>query len=735
MRSAEKAVPAAHRLRAAGCAVTAGLLALGAGGARGADGTPELKRLSLEDLMTLEVKEVTTASKRPEKETDAPGMVYVIDKNDIRLRGYTQLKDVLKDLPGMETIENNFSEFGTLVAVRGLVGNNQIVLMVNGMRVNPPGGEDLPIRSDISIRNVEQIEVVYGPGSTLYGRDAVSAVINIKTKAPGESLNAEADVAAGLNNEHDLYGSFGKVFNKDRNISLSGYVQYHDSDLTRLDKDYPDWWRAYQQAADEKGGVGAVPARQDFGLNAFTRFEAGDFSLQGWFRDSRRSSAEGYAYPPVLSYLPQAIWQDSSLVVEAKDSAQLNAMMRLDSTLTYNRYEIDPNTRYTWPLNATTWNLGDYKYGIGSSISLEETLRVDFSKDISLLAGLVAATYDVIPKSTVPGGADPSGNVVQQGGNWVYYDTLGGPPISVPRVVEVKYQTTGGYLEGNWQALSGLKFFAGMRSDWDSRIDGMSFTPRAGVVANLTPEFTAKYTFSTAYVAPPAYFENATYDNGTLLAVSNPDLQPEKTQNHEVDFNYTEKNYQLGLGLYHGNQKNLFMISDTALPENIIRQVVYLSPTDPTQTRILAHSVNGGDSYNEGADLYGRATFGAISPWASYSVVRFEETENGVTTGLPGISQHNGRLGVSWAVTSRFSLTPSLVIRSKPQDLTPYMATFEDSVPYEINLYALWAVTKHLELFADLRNITDHRYILTSFAGGAAPQEAFNGMVGLKLGF
>ena len=728
-------VPSSQRFHSWVGAVCAGVLALGIGVARGADGAPpELRRLSLEDLMQLDVKEVTTASKRPEKETEAPGMVYVIDKNDIRLRGYAQLKDVLKDLPGMETIENNFSEFGTLAAVRGIVGNNKIILLVNGMRVNPPGGEDLPIRSDISIRNAEQIEVIYGPGSTLYGRDAVSAVINIKTKEPGESLNAEADIAAGLNNARDLYGSFGKVFNKDKNVSLTGYVQYHDSDLTRLDKTYPAWWRAYQQVADTKGGAGSPPLRQDFGLNGFARFEAGDFSLQGWFRDSRRSSGEGYAYPPVLGYLNEAIWQDSSVVIEAKDSAQLNSMMRLDSTLTFNRYEIDPNTRYIWPADVHDWYLNDYKYGLGSSISLEETLRVDFSKDVSLVAGVVATEYDVIPKSTVPGGADPGGNVVQQGGDWVYYEYLGGPAIHVPRVVEVKYHEVGGYLEANWQMLPWLKFLGGVRSDWDSRINGVSFTPRAGVVASLQ-EFTAKYTFTTAYVAPPPYFENATYDNGTLLAVANPDLKPEKSMNHEVDFNYTEKNYQLGVALYHGDQKNLFLISDRGLPQNIIRDVVYLSPTDATQTRKLAHSANGGDSFNEGADLYARATFGVISPWASYSVVRFEETENGITTGLPGISQHNGRLGVTWAVTSQFSLTPSLVIRSKPQNLTADMSGFEDNVPYEINLYALWAITKNVEVFADLRNITDHRYILTSFSGGAAPQEAFNGMLGLKLGF
>lgn len=693
--------------------------------------TPPLKRLTLEDLMRLEIKEVTTASKRPEKMTEAPGMVLVVDKNDIRLRGYSSLKDVLRDLPGMEVVENNFSEFGTLVPVRGISGNNKIVVLVNGMRINPPGGENLPLRSDFSIRDAEQIEVIYGPGSTLYGRDAVSAVINVKTRTPGEALNAEADIAAGLHNERELYGSFGKVFNKERNISLSGYVQYHDSDLSRLDKDYPEWWRDYEAVAAPKGGQGSPPTRHDFGLNGFARFEAGDFSLQAWYRNSRRSSAEGYS--PVLGYLPDAIWQDSSLVVEAKDSAQLNSMMRLDSTLTFNRYEIDPETRYIWPASPTAWFMNDYKYGIGTSYSLEETLRVDFSKDLSLLAGLVASTYNVIPKSTVPGGAAPGGNVIQQGGDWIYYETLGGPAVHVPRVVEAKYQEVGGYLEGNWQALPWLKLICGVRSDWDSRINGVSFTPRAGVVANITDELTAKYTFTTAYVAPPPYFGNATYDNGTLLAVSNPDLKPEESMNHEVDLNYTEKNYQLGMALYRGDQKNLLLISDRGLPQNIIREVVYLSPTDPTQTRKLAHCANGGDSYNQGVDLYGRATFGAFSPWASYSVVQFEENLNGVTSGLPGISQQNGRLGLTWAVTSQFSITPSLVIRSKPQGLGADVSDLQERTPYALNLFALWAVTKNVEIFADLRNITDHRYALTSVAGWALPQEAFSGMVGLKL--
>ena len=95
--------------------------------------------------------------------------------------------------------------------VRGVVGNNKIVLLVNGMRVNPPGGEELMIRSDISVRFADQIEIIYGPGSTLYGQDAISAVINIKTRRPGDAT-VEVMGGYGLDDTKEGYASFARTF-------------------------------------------------------------------------------------------------------------------------------------------------------------------------------------------------------------------------------------------------------------------------------------------------------------------------------------------------------------------------------------------------------------------------------------------------------------------------------------------------------------------------------------------
>ena len=118
---------------------------------------PAYESMSLEEL--LQVPVVVTASRQDEAVTDAPATTVVITREEIRLRGYAFLKDVLRDLPGMETQEYFNSQIGTRVPVRGQLGNHKIIVLVNGMRVNPPGGENMVFRSDISVRDADQIEV------------------------------------------------------------------------------------------------------------------------------------------------------------------------------------------------------------------------------------------------------------------------------------------------------------------------------------------------------------------------------------------------------------------------------------------------------------------------------------------------------------------------------------------------------------------------------------------------
>ena len=693
-----------------------------------------LKALSIEELMSLEVATVSTVSRRTERANEAPATVIVITASDIRLRGYRTLTDVLRDLPGMETIEYYFSEFGSQVPVRGINGNNKIVVLLNGMRVNPPGGANFPFRNDFSVRNADRIEIVYGPGSTLYGQDAISAVINVITRKPGDSAGGEIGLDGGLHSERDGWVTFGGLLDKANKIRLTGHASYHDSDLTRLDKEYPAWWEPYREKALQHGS-GAEPYRQDYGLNLFARLEVGDASLQAWYRDSRRSSSES-GYPP--AYVKEAVWEDRSLVVEGKDTRSFEAGRKLDSALTYSRYEIDPSSRYVFDVPGLTnqWFLNDYKYGIGEGYTLEETFRMPVNDRLSFLCGAMAGTYSVIPKSTVPGGADPDGDVVSQGGSWTYTIPGDSKTYQVNRVVKSDYQTYAGYTEAAWSIFDDLKAIAGTRVTKDTRFDDIPFTPRAALIYDLTDALTAKYIYTRAYVAPASYFADATYDNGTLLATSNPNINPETAETHEINLNYSRKKVNMGLSAYYGLQHDIITVSDTAAPQNVVEPVVYLDG-DPDQPRTLVHSANGGDGKRYGADLYGRVTWRDASLWGSYSFVHAEQTEQGISDDVPGISKHNGRLGLTWAVTQKLFVTPSLMMRSTPEDVPAGKLSHELQNPWQLDMNVLYQLTPRIDFFINVRNLTDHHYALSGFGNNrqAIPQETLSGVVGMRGSF
>ena len=88
-------------------------------------------------------------------------------------------------------------------------------------------------------------------------------------------------------------------------------------------------------------------------------------SIQAWYRWSSRSSAEAYA-PGILYYVNEGEWADSQIVVEAKNRQDFSDTFQLNSSLSYNRYEISPDARYVFPASPTELFLGDHKYGLGT---------------------------------------------------------------------------------------------------------------------------------------------------------------------------------------------------------------------------------------------------------------------------------------------------------------------------------------------------------------------------------
>lgn len=693
------------------------------------------------DLAELLNMEITTASKSAERATEAPGMVYVITKEDIRLRGYSTLGDVLKDLPGMETSEYYYSEQGTLVPVRGVVGNNKLLLLVNGMRVNPPGGEELMIRHDVSVRFADRVEVVYGPGSTLYGQDAISAVINIITQQPDESLRTlDAVGAYGLHNTIDAGASFGFKLRKDTDspITVTGYATLRRSDLSDPAEQIPEWWANFQaqMATFEGRSADDKAVRHDLGYNLFGRIESDTASMQAWFRESSRSSSEGAGEGgnvPVLYFIDEAVWRDRSLVVEGAHKLQLTDALALYSALTFNRYEVDPDSRYVFPVPPGLY-LDDFKYGISSGVSLEERFQYDIADRSRATVGFNFWHFDILPKVSVLGGADPDGDIVSQAGEIIYFTEQGNPDTEqrINRAIDLVYTQVGAYAEVSHGFTDHLRGVAGVRVDVNSRYSQVPVSPRAALTYNgIDERLTLKYIFSMAYVQPAPFFAHNVWDNGWQISGGNQSLSPERAMSNELNISWTDRNLIGGVSTYFNRLSNLLVPSHSELPQTIVAEAVYLPNGD---SRRLAQSINLGSSQSYGLDLYGRFSMGIVSAWGSYSYVDYTQTFNGQEAGLQQLSRHNVRLGVTVKPLPSVSITPSLVLRSTPENLRE---TYNDvgisvETPHEINLNVMYSPLDELDIFATVRNVTNHHYAVRGSAG-PAPQEPLSGFAGARF--
>jgi outer membrane receptor protein involved in Fe transport len=695
---------------------------------------PSLDELSLGQLLDAKI---ITASRVAEKASEAPATVYVITKQDIRARGYSTLADVLKDLPGMETVEQYYSEQGTLVPVRGVVGNNKIVLLVNGMRVNPPGGEELMIRNDVSVRFAEQIEVIYGPGSTLYGQDAISAVINIRTRSPSD---LQADVLGGYGNNRsgEGFAGFGWKWREhtDTPLSVSGYVSYRTSRLDDFSKSYSAWWQKYEDYLSPLGR-GGPPTRGDFGLNVFGRVESKNASLQAWYRQSARSSSEGSGEggaSPVLFFVPEAKWRDQALVVEGQHALQLADRVALHSILVFNRYEAGTDSRYIFPNGAGDLFLTDFKYAIGTSTSLEEKLDVEVGTSTRLMFGVVGTSYDVIPKTSVPGGAHPTGDIVSQAGSVVYYTEANNPAsrVELHRAVDLHYRQGGVYAEAAQRLHDKVRFIAGVRVDANSRFKEIPVSPRAAIVYNALDRLTLKYIFSMAYVAPAPAFAYNIFDNGVQISSGNASLKPERALANEVNLTWKTDDLLISASGYLNFQSDLLLISQSEAPGTVIANV-FVNP-DGTGPRRLTQSINLGSGHSAGLDLSSRYNIGPVATWASYSFVDVKRNIAGVTSGLSQISAHNVRAGLTWNILPNLSFTPSLVLRSTPANLTATYAIpgVKLSTPYEVNVNVLYSPIERFDVYLTIRNVTNNHYALRGISG-PAQQEPIWGMAGLRF--
>jgi iron complex outermembrane receptor protein len=303
----------------------------------------EMATLSLEDLMNVEV---TSVSKTKERIADAPAAVTVITQDDIQQSGLQNIPEILRLAPGL-FVQHGGQLTGWSIGSRGFAEtfDNKLLVLQDGRTVYTPYFSGTYWNTvDYVLADLDRIEVIRGPGSTLWGSNAVNGVINITSKPAKETqgllLNSrlgtdESDVSVRYGNKIDdrtyyrIYGKGQAWDDLNGGTPLANINQWQDSrggfriDRYATDKDTVTLQGdAYYQSISDAGALEEpVPGyTHDYhsGANVLGRWthvvsDKSDYTLQAYYdRFDNRDSAVDYRqdtfdvdYQHHLAYTPR----------------------------------------------------------------------------------------------------------------------------------------------------------------------------------------------------------------------------------------------------------------------------------------------------------------------------------------------------------------------------------------------------------------------------------------------
>jgi iron complex outermembrane recepter protein len=229
----------------------------------------QLKSLSLEQLGNVQV---VTETKEPTEVWDTPAAIFVLTQEDIRRSGVTSVPDALRLVPGVNVARVSGSR-NWAVGIRGLADqySKYVLVLIDGRSVySPLFGGVLWTINNVMLEDIDRIEVIRGPGGTIWGSDAVNGVINIITKPAKDTQGLLASAGGGSLDEdtEDLrYGA--RSHDLDFRVYGFGFVrgaEYHQDGQPNY-----DWSRFGQLGvrADWKAGRDDLTCQGDAYLGRF----------------------------------------------------------------------------------------------------------------------------------------------------------------------------------------------------------------------------------------------------------------------------------------------------------------------------------------------------------------------------------------------------------------------------------------------------------------------------------
>src|ERR1700732_3544672 len=186
----------------------------------------DLTQVSIEDLMNVEV---TSVSKKGQKLSQVAAAIFVITPEDIRQSGATNIPDLLRMVPGMDVAQINSNTWA--ISARGFNFQfaSKLLVLIDGRAVYSPlfGGVYWDT-VDVPLDDIERIEVIRGPGGTVWGANAVNGVINIITKSAEETQGGLVTGGGGVQAQGFGTVQYGGKINEDNKYRI--FTKYASND-------------------------------------------------------------------------------------------------------------------------------------------------------------------------------------------------------------------------------------------------------------------------------------------------------------------------------------------------------------------------------------------------------------------------------------------------------------------------------------------------------------------------
>ncbi len=521
-----------------------------------------LDSISLEELLDLEV---VTASKSAQRASDAPATIYVISKQQIANRGYRHLEQLLDDIPEIEIQRKATAEFNNFYSFRGISGNDKVVVLMDGYRINSPTGSPQVIATNFNLSDAERVEVILGPASALYGADALSGIINIITKNVSADSSTQLHVSGGNWGTRDL--SINSRYKGD-DLSLMLTAQFYQTDGPNLAEEYPDEFAWFNNEYSQLGLVQvsafappdvtltvpiepyATPTKSHF-IHLTGHLDQADFGFVETFESHSASTGlrpelNLYVKDAVIATKVQNIYLNHTY--KSRDNK-----LNLQTSVSHSIYELLPESNFK--NSFSSYNPG-YKYGKGETSKFEEQVTYVKDQNNQLTLGLTLESITSLPKtSDLPFKFDTNTPAELQGLFYVGTDIVdvNGNDLSVPQVFfEVKYENYASYFQWQSTLTESFSITAGVRYDFNTRY-GSTVNPRVAGVYKPFEDWTFKLLYNEGFLAPSPYVslqhfgaftpttdidDNITGLVGGFWHLPNPDLEPEELTSREINITW-----------------------------------------------------------------------------------------------------------------------------------------------------------------------------------------------------